>query len=300
MNMNELEFIRELKKIAGPQKDGRLDLGIGDDAAAFKIEEDRYVLLSSDAVTSGVHFGSDEKDLFGIGHKAASVALSDIAACGGEAKYVLTDIATPREMTFEERKQLFSGLAKAAAACGAKIIGGDTVASSAVMISVTAVGFCKKSELIRRSGAEEGDLIFITGPVRNGKKEHMRFKVRSEEARELVKNFRLHAMIDTSDGIGPELIRLCEMSGCGCEVWAESVPLSRGLSLKEALYYGESFELLFCLAQEEARKILAYMKEKKTAPVYFLIGRVKKKDEGCYLRFEEKKETIRFEGYRHF
>ncbi len=298
--INELKFIKELMRIAGSQKDDRLELGIGDDAAAFKMEEDKYVLISSDAVTAGVHFETDEKDLFGIGHKAASVALSDIAACGGGAKYVLTDIAMPREMSFEERKEIFRGLVKAAEACGSKIIGGDTVASSALMISVTAVGFCKRNELVRRSGAREGDLIFITGPVRNGKKEHLRFKVRSKEARELVTRFKLNAMIDTSDGICPDLLRLCEMSASGCEVWPESVPLSRGLSLKEALYYGESFELLFCLAPDEARKVFSYMKEKKIAPEYFLIGRVRKKEEGCYLSFEKKKEKIEFNGYRHF
>jgi len=57
-------------------------------------------------------------------------------------------------------------------------------------------------------------------------------------------------MIDTSDGIGMDLGRICEASRTGCRLFAGAIPLAKGLSLKDALYYGESFELLFTMKKK--------------------------------------------------
>lgn len=298
--MKEIKFIEQIKKMAAEVEKGKLKAGIGDDAAAIEISKDRYLLLSTDTVTEGVHFPEKPGRYERIGYKAASVALSDIVACGGKAEYILTDIVFPEKTGEKARISLFRGLLNGAKKCDARIIGGDTVGGKALTVSVTAVGFSKARDFISRSTAKENDLIFITGPVRDGKKEHMSFRVRFKEAQELTGRIRVNSMIDTSDGIVPDILRICDQSRTGCEIWPGSVPLSEGLSLNEALYYGESFELLFTVSEKEAGKLLDHMKKKNAPPDYYLIGRMLKKEKGRFLRYETGKKKMKYEGYRHF
>lgn len=294
----EIDFINEIKRMA-PHFKGLIQ-GIGDDAAAVELDAERLLLLCSDAVTEGVHFQSRKVSYRSIGYKAVSVAASDIAACGGEIKWFLADMVMPPGMNAAGRRNLFKGLLDGAKAAGARIVGGDSTSGKALTVSVTALGVCQKNCFVRRDGARPGDVIMVTGPVRNGKRDHMKFKVRQEESRELTGGYRINAMIDTSDGLAPDLLRICEASGTGCVIWSGGVPLSKDLSLDEALYYGESFELLFTLPEKESVRLVKGSARSRKPPRYFVIGRMTGDTRKRYVQYENKQVELRFDGYRHF
>ena len=83
---------------------------------------------------------------------------------------------------------------------------------------------------------------------------HLDFLPRVREARWLVKHFRLHAMMDLSDGLGADLPRLAKASGCGFELTGP-LPRTRGCSEAQALGDGEDFELLLAVSPRQASRI---------------------------------------------
>ena len=106
-------------------------------------------------------------------------------------------------------------------------------------------------------------------------------------------------MIDVSDGIAMDIGRICSESHAGCRLYADTIPLSKGLGLDDALYYGESFELLFTMSTKEARKLFSDMKKKRKLG-YFIIGEITcRKDGMCLVGKEGKVSRLKKEGFRH-
>src|SRR4051812_29185014 len=97
--ISENQLIRKISQIS-PQsssQSGRLQLSIGDDAAAFRNRKGVLTLISTDALLEGIHFDLKYFSPEDLGWKALAVNLSDIAAMGGESLYFTTSIALPRE-----------------------------------------------------------------------------------------------------------------------------------------------------------------------------------------------------------
>ena len=114
--------------------------GPGDDCAVVRVG-DRIQLVSTDASIEGVHFRRDWTTHYDIGWKAASAALSDIAAMGGKPQFLLTSIAIPESEAIDDLESLYKGVAEAASACGSVVIGGDTTQSpSGLTVDVTVIG----------------------------------------------------------------------------------------------------------------------------------------------------------------
>jgi thiamine-monophosphate kinase len=296
--MKELEFIKKIKKKTATSGGG-LVLGIGDDCAVIEKDENNFFVWASDMITEGSHFRA--KDGYSrIGRKAVAVNISDVAAMGAVPKYITVSIGIPPRMKMTEALKVYDGIHSICREYGILIAGGDTVRSSKLTIDVSVIGIVKKKEIITRSGAEEGDLILITGPVRDGKKEHLDFTPRFEESRFLARKHRPGAMIDVSDGIALDVSRVCEASGTGCLLYAENIPLSQGLTLKDALYYGESFELLFTMSVEKAQKLPSRENNKGLAG-FFVIGVVTRRSKGMKIvGVPGKTRDIELKGYDHF
>jgi thiamine-monophosphate kinase len=117
----------------------------------------------------------------------------------------------------------------------------------------------EKENLVLRSGAKKGDIIFVSGKLGgsiHGK--HLRFIPRIKEARFLVQNYRVNAMIDISDGLLQDLGHILKKSAKGCVIYEELIPKSaKAKDLNEALSWGEDFELLFTLAPKQARALIS-------------------------------------------
>src|SRR5919107_2398420 len=113
--------------------------GPGDDAAVVAAPDGR-VVATTDVLVEGVHFRLDLSSAYDVGRKAAAANLADVAAMGGTATALLVGLAAPRDVPVSWVEELADGLRDEAAVVGAVVVGGDTVSSDQVVVSVTALG----------------------------------------------------------------------------------------------------------------------------------------------------------------
>lgn len=290
--MKETEIIEKIRKLSASKRKA-VKVGIGDDAAALEVDKDNYILWASDMITEGTHFTRRDNPER-VGAKSVLVNISDIASMGGRAKYILVSVALPENIQDSKVNKLIKGIVSTSKKYGISLLGGDTVRGKSLTIDVSIMGVVRKKNLVLRKGARKGDLVLATGPVRDGKKQHLSFTPRVKEAQFLIKNHKVNSMTDTSDGIAIGLTHICDESKVGCNLYSEAVPLSKGLSLNDALYYGESFELLFTMSKKEATKLF-----KKKCPFY-IIGEITDKKKGMKLIGSGGSvKGLKTEGFRH-
>lgn len=231
--------------------------GIGDDAAVIKYDNDKSMLVSTDMLVEGVHFDLTYAPLKHLGYKAIIVNLSDICAMNGVPKQVTVSIAVSNRFSVEAMEELYAGMLFACKKYQVDLIGGDTTSStSGLIISVTAIGEARKEDIVYRNGAQEKDLLCVSGDLGGAymglqilEREKFVFKDNPQlqpdlvgndyilerqlkpEARvdiiELFRNLKLKptAMIDVSDGLASELMHICTQSGVGCELYEDKIPL---------------------------------------------------------------------------
>ena len=214
---------------SAPQPDERVLVGIGDDAAVVSQPKGK-VTLATDIAVEGVHFSRNWSSLFEIGAKITAANLADIYAMGGTPEYLLVAAALPAGFTVSEIQELARGIVDEAKKVGARVVGGDITASTALVISIAVYGSVK--DPILRSGASVGDLVIINdlpGKSAAGL-ELLKAGISDERTlahrRPLVdyaaaRDFALagvSAMCDVSDGLASELLHIARASGVGIEI----------------------------------------------------------------------------------
>jgi len=295
--LGEFEFIDWIRR----QVKCSIPVGIGDDCAVLP----DGTLLTIDAIVEGVHFARGT-GWYDVGWKACACNLSDIAAMGGRACYVVAVTALRADMTGEEAQEIVRGILAAAGMFGCELVGGDVVASEVVTVTIAAIGKLD-SRPILRSGATDGDAILVTGALGGsllGK--HLRFVPRLAEARWL-KDRGVHAMVDVSDGLLSDLGHILRESQLGgATLFEDRIPISPDAErmagsdgrspLEHALNDGEDFELLFTTAKEAAGEIV---KENPFETPITIIGEVGGR--GLRLRRSDGRlEHLDAHGYDHF
>ena len=230
--------------------------GIGDDAAVLDFTGQKIV-LTTDLLLEGVHFDLSYMPLKHLGYKALMVNLSDVYAMNATATQITVSIAVSNRFPLEALEELYAGIALAAKIYNVDLIGGDTTSStSGMLISITAIGEAKESNIVYRSGAKPNDLLVVSGDLGAAymglqvlEREKEVFKVNPNnqpdlspysyiverqlkpEARkdifELLKKLEVQptAMIDISDGLSSEILHLCKNSKVGCNLFEEKIPL---------------------------------------------------------------------------
>ena len=192
----------------------------------------RLLLLKTDCVVERIHFETAAEPVW-IGWKAMMRPLSDFAAMSGVPQFGLITLIVPKTKSIGWVKKTYTGINSAAKKFEVSIVGGETSNTKGpVAISISVAGFVEKDRWISRNGGRAGDDIFVTGRLggsRRGK--HLRFVPRIEESRWLTKNFRVHAMIDLSDGLGTDLPRLARASRVDFEIDESKLPLNPGAKL---------------------------------------------------------------------
>ncbi|HDK17568.1 MAG TPA: thiamine-phosphate kinase, partial [Nitrospirae bacterium] len=134
--------------------------GIGDDAAVVKVIGNKF-LITSDMMLEGVHFDLSFTTFYQLGYKFMAINISDILAMGGNPKHFLISLGIPETYKLSDIEELYSGIKKIADEFGVSVVGGDTCASKHdLTLSGTLTGSAKR--IITRSGAREGDGIFVT------------------------------------------------------------------------------------------------------------------------------------------
>ncbi len=309
--MNEFELIARLTKSL-PTNDSVVT-GAGDDCAVLDLGvPEKLILFKTDAVVEGVHF-TRETPPEKIGRKALARCLSDIAAMAGTPTAALVTIALPKNDDTDFVAKIYDGLNALAEKFGVAIVGGETTTNpERILISIALLGTVPRGRQILRSGAKIGDAIFVTGELGGslaGK--HLDFEPRIAEARWLAEHFKIHAMLDLSDGLAGDLRHIVNASKVGAEILKSALPVSQDAKRRAkesstakpaalaALTDGEDFELLFTIASKDAVKLLDAWKKKFPKLKLSCIGKVVA-GEGILLRDKHGSHKLNAHGYVHF
>jgi len=253
--MGEEKLLRAL--LRGLPRARNVVCGPGDDCAVIGGPRSRiWQLLKTDCVIEGIHFRTDD-DPKKIGWKALARTISDIAAMGGHPLHALITLAAAPETELSRVVAIYAGLKKCAAKYGVAIVGGETARSPGPMfISVALAGEVERRRCVFRFGGRPGDKLYVTGRLGGSLAgRHLVFEPRVAQARWLAENFRIHAMMDLSDGLGADLPRLARASRCGFRLDEFALPLNPGCTAHHAISDGEDYELLFGLAPRESAKL---------------------------------------------
>jgi thiamine-monophosphate kinase len=274
---NELDLIAWIKAHhSGKSRD--IILGIGDDCAAVKPARGKIMLVTTDTLAEGVHFLRESAPPRLLGGKCAAVNLSDIAAMGGQPKYALLSPCFPKGLDRKWIKDFLRGFHETLSQCGCILIGGNvSSAKDWISVTVTVMGQIAEKRIVKRDGAKPGDLIYITGtpgdsalgldlllsgrkPLNKAEKylvsRHLSPTPRVEWGMLIAETGMASAMIDVSDGLALDLLRLVEASKVCANVSLDSIPLSvpatkmladmeRDDGWRRILNGGEDYELLF-------------------------------------------------------
>ena len=241
--MNEAQFIAALKTL--PLHPGAR--GLADDCAVLTVG-DETLILTHDMMAESTHFRADA-DMADVAWKLVASNLSDLAAKGAEPVGVLVGYSLGRDDA-----RFAEGLAAALAAHGTVLLGGDTIAAAgARTFGLTAIGRASFTPVPARSGAAVGDDIWITGPVGRamlgfeGDAGHAaafhRPVPRLAEGRALAPH--VNAMMDVSDGLLLDALRMADASGVTLALDPAAIPVADPARLDDCVRWGDDYELLF-------------------------------------------------------
>lgn len=301
--LSEEDVIALIRRRIPSSPDGTLRLGIGDDAAVLRPAAGTQWVVTTDQFLENVHFRADTHPPEVVGYKALARATSDLAAMGARPRVFLLSLALSRSRTGAWLDAVSAGMGRAARQFHLRLAGGDTAqnpaASTMTSFSLTVIGDIKTGRAVRRDTAHRGDAIFVTGTLgaaqlglhlllhpASGKHGISPERRRRLLAKQFYPRPRLElgcwlarlrlasAMMDLSDGLSTDLVRLCAASRVGARLYEKDIPgvavppelrearvgkASRGESLETprslALHGGEDYELLFTVRPEDVSRI---------------------------------------------
>ncbi|HLE08091.1 MAG TPA: thiamine-phosphate kinase [Thermodesulfobacteriota bacterium] len=313
-------------------KDPRVLKAIGDDAAVTRIDDKRCLLSTIDTLVEGIHFSKIYTSPKLLGRKSVSISLSDIAAMGGTPLFFLVSIALPSETGQDFFEEFYEGVKDCADAFGVFLVGGNTSAShSGVVITTAMLGEAQKDEVVYRSGAKTGDIIYVTGTLgdsalglmalkkkgapgekngafKNAVARHLNPQPRVSVGRLISRKKLATSMIDISDGLLVDLRHIAVESKKGAAVELEKLPLSNEVkdyvnrhpaAWELPLSGGEDYELLFTSPKEKAKDI--FKVAKNTGVGITPIGKILPPGKGISVVKEDGASVpVKKEGYEHF
>ncbi len=250
-------------------------VGIGDDGAVLQAQAGRELVTVIDTLVEDVHFptGVHPRNL---GYRVVAVNLSDIAAMSARPLWMTLALTIPAS---EESwlAEFAAGLHEAAAEYAVSLVGGDTTRGESIVVTVQVTGDVAEGAAVLRSGAREGDTIYVTGTV--GDAAAGLALLRAQRADDFLVGRYLRpaarvdvglalatvatAAIDISDGLVADLLKLLDASGVGGQLDVDSVPLSDALHeafdadarRRFALTGGDDYELCFTAPGPVASKL---------------------------------------------
>lgn len=298
-DLGEFGLIDRLVARLGAFGEGVL-VGPGDDAAA--IRSGPATLATADLLLEGVHFDFAFSSPADVGWKALAVNVSDIAAMGGVPRYALVSLGTPPATPVATLEAIYDGLAECARAFGVSIVGGDTVGSDRVIVSVALLGEAGPAGIVTRGGGHAGDVVCVTGALGSAAAGLRLLRAAHEDAAaaELLEEFpglaAAHrrptprvgegtaaaacgatAMIDVSDGFAADVGHLCDASELGIELRASSVPIAHGVDevarwdgaepLSIALGGGDDYEIAIAIPAAQVTALAEALAPTPVTPV---------------------------------
>ncbi len=231
-------------------------LSVGDDAAVID-HFGKQTVISTDLLIEGIHFDLMYTPLKHLGYKSVMVNLSDIYAMNATPTQITVSIGISNRFGREALDEFYEGIYVACEKHGVDLVGGDTSSSQkGFIISVTAIGEVAPDKFVKRSTAQKGDLICVSGDVGGAflgltlmereKKIYLENPqiqpdlegedyivgrlLKPEARKDMIEFFAANdivptAMMDISDGVSSEVLHLCRQSGLGCNIYEEKLPI---------------------------------------------------------------------------
>jgi thiamine-monophosphate kinase len=310
--------------------------GVGDDAAVLNPTAGKVSLVSTDLLLEGVHFDLSYFPLKHLGYKAVSVNASDIYAMNGTPKQITVSVGMSSKFSVEAIAEIYEGINLACEKYKIDLVGGDTTASKqGLIISVTVIGEANEKEVVYRKGAQEFDLICVSGdlggayagfqllerekrvfidnpqmqPDLAGHDYILERQLKPEARKDIIEFFKAMdikptSMIDVSDGLASELFHIAEQSKVGVTIYEEKIPI-------DATTYNMARELdldptLTALSGGEDYELLFTIKQSdynklENHPDFTVIGHVTKAEEGLHMISKGgQKHALKAQGWKAF
>ncbi len=239
-------------------------LGVGDDGAVLD-HFGKQIILTTDLLVEGVHFDLMYTPLRHLGYKAVIVNLSDVYAMNGTPTQIVISLGISNRFSVEAVNEFYEGVYAACNKYGVDLVGGDTTSSQkGFIISVTAVGEVAPDRFVKRSTAQKGDLLCVSGdlgaayagllflerekkifvespavqPDLEGEAYVIGRLLKPEARKDIIEFFAQSellptAMMDISDGLSSEILHICKQSNLGCILYEEKIPVAE--STKQAV-----------------------------------------------------------------
>jgi selenide,water dikinase len=153
--------LRPLEHMFNPAEYPDLLVGLGapDDAAVWKLDDERALVVTTDFFTPVVDTPYE------YGAIAAANSLSDIYAMGATPFMALNIAALPPDLPIEISSEILRGGAEKCHEAGVVIAGGHTVQDKEPKYGLVAVGLVHPKKLLSKSGARVGDRLILTKPL---------------------------------------------------------------------------------------------------------------------------------------
>jgi thiamine-monophosphate kinase len=292
-------------------------LAVGDDAAVVD-NFGKQTLISTDLLIEGIHFDLMYTPLKHLGYKSVVVNLSDIYAMNGNPTQITMSIALSNKISLEAIDEFYEGVYAACEKYNVDLVGGDTTSSKVgFIISVTAIGEVAPDKFIKRSTANKGDLICVSGflggaflgltlmerekkiylenpqiqPDLEGE-DHIVGRLLKPEARadiiEFLNNNNIvpTSMMDISDGLSSEIKHICKQSNLGCRIYEEKLPIHQD-SRQAAFKFGLDPTVCALNGGEDYELIFTIKQEDydkiTTSEEISVVGYMTELEEGCKL-----------------
>jgi thiamine-monophosphate kinase len=232
-------------------------LGVGDDAAVID-HFGKQTVVTTDLLIEGVHFDLMYTPLKHLGYKSVIVNLSDIYAMNATPTQIVISIAISSRFSVEAVDELYEGIYAACEKYGVDLVGGDTTSSQkGLIISITAIGEVTPDKFVKRSTAQKGDLVCVSGdlggayvgllflerekkiflespgvqPDLEGEAYVVGRLLKPEARKDIIEFFEKEiitptSMMDISDGLSSELLHICKQSQLGCVLYEDKLPIA--------------------------------------------------------------------------
>ena len=250
-------WVRNWIAALGRQPSKGIRHALGHDCAVLSpFSKNLDLVLKTDAVVEGIHFTSSTPASL-IGRKALARPLSDFAAAAATPRAALITVGCPNARSAQRIRQAYRGLSLLAKKLHLPIVGGETIRTRQLLISISLLGTAPKDNSPNRSGARPGHLLFVTGKLGGSwPRRHLTFTPRLSEGHWLARNKFPSAMLDLSDGLGADLPRLARSSHIGFQIYPDQIPLAPRATPTTAFTQGEDYELLLSVPPHRVSALL--------------------------------------------
>lgn len=309
-------------------------LGVGDDAAVID-HFGKQTVLTTDLLLEGVHFDLMYTPLKHLGYKSVIVNLSDIYAMNAIPTQIILSIGISNRFSVEAMDEFYEGVYAACEKYGVDLVGGDTTSSQkGFVVSVTAIGEVTPDKFVKRSTAQKGDLLCVSGdlgaayvgllflerekkifmespgvqPDLEGESYVIGKLLKPEARKDIIEFFATQnitptSMMDISDGLSSEILHICKESNLGCVLYEEKIPVAE--EMKKAAFKFEIDPTACALSGGEDYELLFTISQTDYEKLVLneqisVVGYMTEPEQGAHIITKGGgKHTITAQGWNH-